>query len=199
MIYVCVFKRMSSWSWCYKSPLGKQVDHRLSQLSQSSLGVLDRPWSLRAPWRLFWGSWVRCILSFRHRRAWKLSKSFIPIKYIDVLSAILVADSCSHEVQKFFEIDLTWSVSIQVSDHLVDRLVLGLKAQWGHGSLQFLGVDSTATFLSTIFKPVSVKQVERLFDLKDLVFGKSRALELLRVETLLSTFLRLLLSRSLAH
>jgi hypothetical protein len=62
-------------------------------------------------------------------------------KYLNVLSAVFVAYSGSHEVEELFEVNLTGTIGIEVGDHLVDGLVLGLESEGCHGSLQLLWVD----------------------------------------------------------
>ena len=50
---------------------------------------------------------------------------------------------------------------IDVADHLVNRLILGLEAQGLHGSLELLGVNGS--------RSVRVEQVKRLSNLFDLL------------------------------
>lgn len=50
---------------------------------------------------------------------------------------------------------------VDIADHLVNGLVLGLEAQGLHGRLELLGIDRA--------RPVRVEQVERLPDLLDLL------------------------------
>ena len=71
---------------------------------------------------------------------WNESGFFIveQVKYFPaVFSWILVWNSCSHQCQELFEVDLSWSICVQVSNHLINGLVFGLEAEWCHGGLEF--------------------------------------------------------------
>lgn len=61
---------------------------------------------------------------------------------------------------------------VDIADHLVDGLILGLEAQGLHGRLELLGVDRP--------RPVRVEEVERLPDLLDLFLRQPGPLVRLR-------------------
>lgn len=84
---------------------------------------------------------------------------------VDVLTGILVAHAGRHHVQELLEVNVARFVLVQVGDHLVDGLVLGLEAQALHGRAELLGVDGAGT--------VSVEKVEGFLDLLNLVLGEA--------------------------
>lgn len=138
--------QMSSWSWCCKNLQRRPIDHHHCRLCRSSLRARCHPWFHRVPWLLSWGSWVKWIQSSHRRRAWKLSKWMMQdVKNFNIFTAILVTNSRGHQVQEFLEVDLTRTISIEVGDHLIDGLVLGLKTKRGHSGLQFLGIDGATS------------------------------------------------------
>jgi hypothetical protein len=46
-----------------------------------------------------------------------------------------------HHAQELLEVDGARAVLVNVGDHLLDLLLLGLEAQGTHGHLQLLGID----------------------------------------------------------
>jgi len=77
-----------------------------------------------------------------------------------------------HHVQELLEVNGARAVLVDVADHLVDGLVLGLEAERLHGSLQLLGVNRAGA--------IRVEEVERLADLLDLLLAEAGALVALR-------------------
>merc|ERR1711904_258974 len=55
---------------------------------------------------------------------------------LDIFSRVLVGDSSSHHVQKFFELNFTGTISIQFSNHLEDNGVLDIETEGLHGGSQ---------------------------------------------------------------
>ena len=49
--------------------------------------------------------------------------------FVYVFTSVSVAHPCSHHVEELLEVDVPALVLVQVRDHLVDRLVLGLEAE----------------------------------------------------------------------
>ena len=75
-----------------------------------------------------------------------------------------LALSLSH----LLKVNLSTPVLINIPDHLVNCLVLRLKPKRLHGSLELLGVNGATA--------ISIKQVERLADLLDLLLAEAGAL-----------------------
>ena len=63
------------------------------------------------------------------------------------------------------KINFSASILVNVPDHLVNGLVLGLETQTLHGSLELLGVDGPTS--------VGIEEVEGLPDLLDLLLGEA--------------------------
>lgn len=57
--------------------------------------------------------------------------------FSDVFTTILIRDPCRHQFKELLEVDLTRTVGVQISDHLIDGLVFRLEAEWCHGGLEF--------------------------------------------------------------
>jgi len=77
---------------------------------------------------------------------------------------LALALSLSH----LLKVNLSTPVLINIPDHLVNCLVLRLKPKRLHGSLELLGVNGATA--------ISIKQVERLADLLDLLLAEAGAL-----------------------
>jgi hypothetical protein len=85
-----------------------------------------------------------------------------------LLAGVTLGHLLGHHVEEFGEVDDTGTVLVDVGDHLLDLLTLGLKTEGAHGDLEFLLVDVAGT--------VSVEEVESLLDLLLLFFGELSAL-----------------------
>ena len=85
-----------------------------------------------------------------------------------LLAGVTLGHLLGHHVEELGEVDDTGAVLVDVSDHLLDLLTLGLKTEGSHGNLEFLLVDVART--------VSVEEVESLLDLLLLFFGELSAL-----------------------
>mmetsp|Transcript_7072 Transcript_7072/g.7940 ORF Transcript_7072/g.7940 Transcript_7072/m.7940 type:complete len:210 (+) Transcript_7072:77-706(+) len=80
------------------------------------------------------------------------------------LPRVSMAHFGGHHLQELVEVNRSGAISVDVGDHLLDLLPLGLEAKSAHGNLQFLGID--------VSRPVSVEQVESLLDLLLLLLGE---------------------------
>ena len=59
----------------------------------------------------------------------------------DFFTRIALSNLASHELHEVTELDDSFALTVNLSDHLFDLLLLGLKAEGAHGNLEFLGVD----------------------------------------------------------
>ena len=59
----------------------------------------------------------------------------------DLFTRIALGNLASHELHEVTELDDSFALTVNLSDHLFDLLLLGLKAEGAHGNLEFLGVD----------------------------------------------------------
>ena len=84
---------------------------------------------------------------------------------LDVLARVLVGHLRRHHVEELLEVDGAVVVLVDVADHLVDGLVLGLEAERLHRRLELLGVDRAGA--------IRVEKVEGLADLLDLLLGEA--------------------------
>jgi hypothetical protein len=75
----------------------------------------------------------------------------------------------SHHLKELIEVDGAGAVSVDVGDHLLDLLLLGLEAEGAHGNLELLGIDRAGA--------VSVEKVEGLADLLLLLLGEGEPVE----------------------
>ena len=71
-----------------------------------------------------------------------------------LLFAVSLAHLLRHHVEELGEVDLARAVAVDVADHLLQLLLLGLEAQRAHGHLQLLRVD--------LLTAVRVEQIKRL-------------------------------------
>mmetsp|Transcript_98653 Transcript_98653/g.255041 ORF Transcript_98653/g.255041 Transcript_98653/m.255041 type:complete len:247 (+) Transcript_98653:90-830(+) len=93
----------------------------------------------------------------------------------DFVLGITVEDLVRHHLQELLVADGAAAIIIDIRDHLLDLLLLGLEAQGAHGDLQLLGVDLAGA--------IRVEQVERLLDLLLLLVSKLLLLLAASVET----------------
>ena len=56
---------------------------------------------------------------------------------VDFITTFVVAGSGGHHVEKFFEFDLSTAVFVELSNHLIDSLGLGLNTQGIDGDFKF--------------------------------------------------------------
>ena len=59
----------------------------------------------------------------------------------DLLAGVSLCDFTSHKFHEITKLNDTLALSVDLCDHLLDLLLLGLEAQGPHGDLEFLGVD----------------------------------------------------------
>merc|ERR1712205_287127 len=83
---------------------------------------------------------------------------------LDVLAGVLLAHLASHHLEELAELDGAVAIAIDVSDHLLELLVLDLEAKGTHGSLELTDVDHAGG--------ISVEEGERLADLVELLLGE---------------------------
>lgn len=57
--------------------------------------------------------------------------------FADVFPGVLVGYPCGHQLQELLKVDLPTPIGVQIGDHLIYCLILGLEAQRGHSSLEF--------------------------------------------------------------
>merc|ERR1719272_2783753 len=93
----------------------------------------------------------------------------------DLVFGIPVQDLMSHHFQELLVANGATSIVVDIGDHLLDLLLLGLKAKCTHGDLQLLGVD--------LSRAIGVEEVEGLLDLLLLLLGQFLLLLATCVET----------------
>jgi hypothetical protein len=76
-----------------------------------------------------------------------------------------------HHLQELIEINGAGAVGVDVGNHLLDFLLLGLETESAHGHLQLLGIDGAGA--------VGIEEVESLADLLLLLLGKGELVTLL--------------------
>jgi hypothetical protein len=89
---------------------------------------------------------------------------------VHLLSGLIVRWPAGHHLEELVELNLSTAVLVQLGDHLVDCLGLGLNTERVNGNLEFwdksactLGVDGSSQ--------ISVEEVEGLLDFQDLFDG----------------------------
>jgi hypothetical protein len=80
------------------------------------------------------------------------------------------SDLGSHHLEELVEVDGARAVSVDVGDHLLDLLLLGLEAEGAHGDLELLGIDRAGA--------VGVEEVEGLADLLLLLLSEGELVSL---------------------
>lgn len=55
---------------------------------------------------------------------------------VDVLTALIFGGLGGHHGKELLEVDLSASILVEVSDHLIDGGVLGFDTERGHGGLE---------------------------------------------------------------
>jgi len=91
---------------------------------------------------------------------------------LDVLAGVLVAHFGGHHIEELFEINFSAPILVDVSNHLVNSLVLGLEPEALHGGFELLWVNGSTS--------VGIKEVESLPDLLNLLLGETGTLVGLR-------------------
>ena len=56
---------------------------------------------------------------------------------MDLIAGLVVGGAGGHHVKEFLEFDLSTAVLVELSDHLVDYLCLGLDSEGVDGDLEF--------------------------------------------------------------
>merc|ERR1719263_85333 len=87
---------------------------------------------------------------------------------LDVLTGVLLAHLAGHHLQELGELDGAIAVVVNVSDHLLELLVLDLEAEGAHGGLELTDVNGAGG--------ITVKETEGLTDLLHLLLGESSLL-----------------------
>merc|ERR1719321_220667 len=82
----------------------------------------------------------------------------------DLVLRVAVQDLVRHHLEELLVLDGPGAVIIDVRDHLLDLLLLGLEAQGAHRYLQLLRVNGAG--------PIRVEEVEGLLDLLLLLLGE---------------------------
>ena len=94
--------------------------------------------------------------------------------FVDILAGVPVAHTGGHHIEELLEIDVVVLIFVEVSNHLVDGLVLSLEAKGLHGGAELTGVDGTTA--------VGIEKIEGLLDLLNLILGKAGAEILVSLE-----------------
>mmetsp|Transcript_14116 Transcript_14116/g.27867 ORF Transcript_14116/g.27867 Transcript_14116/m.27867 type:complete len:205 (-) Transcript_14116:16-630(-) len=89
----------------------------------------------------------------------------------DLLHRVALGHLGRHHLEELVEVDGARPVRVDVRNHLLDLLLLGLEAEGAHGNLELLGIDGT--------RPVSVEEVEGLADLLLLLLSQGELVSLL--------------------
>jgi hypothetical protein len=79
-------------------------------------------------------------------------------------SWLFIAQSGCDTVEEFLEVDLS-ALSFEISDHVEDSGIFGLKAETLHGGLELSGVYFSSS--------LSIEEIECFSELLDFVFSKS--------------------------
>merc|ERR1711865_359453 len=87
---------------------------------------------------------------------------------LDALAGVLLAHLAGHHLKEFTELDGAVAVTVDISDHLLELLVLDFEAECTHGGLELTYVDGAGC--------VTVEKAECLTDLLELLLGKSSLL-----------------------
>merc|ERR1719379_2723281 len=85
-----------------------------------------------------------------------------------LLAGVSLSHLLDHHVEELGEVDDARVVLVDVGDHFLDFLTLGLEAESAHGDLELLLVD--------VARAVSVEEVKGLLDLLLLLFSEFSAL-----------------------
>mmetsp|Transcript_24218 Transcript_24218/g.52919 ORF Transcript_24218/g.52919 Transcript_24218/m.52919 type:complete len:255 (-) Transcript_24218:30-794(-) len=95
--------------------------------------------------------------------------SVVIVKQLECLhnffSAVTFTHLRCHHLQELLEVNGAGAVLVNVCNHLLDLLFLGLKAQCSHGNLQLLGIDGAAS--------ICIEQVKGLTNLLLLLLSKT--------------------------
>ena len=129
-----MIKQLFWWWGCRILPL-RQLHHSRHQPSRSFPGEHCRQSVLPNPWRPFWGPWGQWILNrinFTGLLAVEGDEHFV-----DLISWFVVAGSGGHHVEELGEFDLSTSIWVKLSDHLIDSLGLGLDTERIDGNFEF--------------------------------------------------------------
>lgn len=100
---------------------------------------------------------------------------------VDLIPGFVVRGSGGHHVEELGEFDLSTSVLVQLSDHLIDSLCLGLNSKRVNGNLE-LYARSSRTFGVNGASEISVEQVKGLFDLENLLKSDKGRDVIVRIE-----------------
>jgi hypothetical protein len=60
---------------------------------------------------------------------------------VDLISGFVVRSTGGHHVEEFTELDLSTAVLVELSDHLIDSLSLGLDTERVDGNFEFWVID----------------------------------------------------------
>merc|ERR1711977_438888 len=82
---------------------------------------------------------------------------------LDVLAGVLLAHLASHHLEELDELDGAVAVVVDVSDHLLELLVLDLEAEGTHAGLELTNVDHAGG--------IGIEEGKRLADLVELVIS----------------------------
>merc|ERR1712113_1177385 len=93
----------------------------------------------------------------------------------DLVFGISVQDLVSHHLQELLVADRATAIVVHIGNHLLDLLLLGLKAKGTHRDLQLFAVD--------LSRAIGVEEVESFFDLLLLFFSQLLLLLTSGVET----------------
>ena len=87
---------------------------------------------------------------------------------VDLIPGFIIGGSGGHHVEELGEFNLSTSVLVQLSDHLIDSLCLGLNSKRVNSNLE-LYARSSRTFGVNRTSEISVEQVKGFFDLENLL------------------------------
>ena len=82
--------------------------------------------------------------------------------FVDVLASVSIAHPSGHHVEELLKVNVIVLVFVEVCDHLIDSLVLGLEAERLHSGSQLARVNRPTT--------IRVEQVKGFFDFLDFIF-----------------------------
>mmetsp|Transcript_63798 Transcript_63798/g.129579 ORF Transcript_63798/g.129579 Transcript_63798/m.129579 type:complete len:220 (+) Transcript_63798:657-1316(+) len=94
-----------------------------------------------------------------------------PERLENLFARVFLTHLRRHHLQEFLEVNVARPVLVDVADHLLDLLLLGLEAKGTHCNLQLLGVDGAGA--------ISIEQVKSLTDLLLLLLCQFKLLRLL--------------------
>lgn len=123
-----------SWWWVRRTLPQKPLHLHPNQPAQSFPADYYHQSVLPDPWQLSSNPSKRWTLD--HSRTTCLLWVESDEHFVHLVSGLVISRTGGHHVEEFGEFDLSTSVFVQLSDHLIDCLCFGLDAQGVYGNFQ---------------------------------------------------------------